>query len=35
MGLLSRMGALVRGFFGLFIGGMEQKNPEFLFEEME
>lgn len=35
MGLLSRMGALVRGFFGLFVGGLEEKNPELLFEDIK
>jgi hypothetical protein len=29
MGLFSRMGALVRGFFGMFVGGVEEKNPNF------
>lgn len=35
MGLFSRMGALIRGFFGLFVGGMEEKNPDLLFEDIK
>lgn len=35
MGLFSRLGALIRGFFGLFVGGMEEKNPELLFEDIK
>ena len=35
MGLFSRMGALIRGFFGLFVGGMEDRNPELLFEDIK
>lgn len=35
MGFFSRMGALVRGFFGLFVGGLEDKNPELLFEDIK
>lgn len=35
MGLFSRMGALIRGFFGLFVGGIEEKNPELLFEDIK
>ncbi|MCX7922766.1 MAG: PspA/IM30 family protein [Clostridia bacterium] len=35
MGLLSRMGALIRGFFGLFVGGLEDRNPELLFEDIK
>jgi len=31
MGLFSRLGALIRGFFGLFVGDMEDRNPEMLF----
>jgi len=34
MGLFSRLGALIRGFFGLFVGRMEEKNPEVLFEDI-
>ncbi len=35
MGLFSRLGALIRGFFGLFVGGMEERNPELLFEDIK
>lgn len=35
MGLFSRLGALIRGFFGLFVGGMEDRNPEALFEDIK
>lgn len=35
MGLFSRMGALIRGFFGLFVGGMEERNPDLLFEDIK
>jgi len=32
MGFFSRIGRLFRGFFGLFISGIEQRNPEALME---
>jgi phage shock protein A len=32
MAILSRIGRLVRGFFGLFISGLEEANPEALME---
>lgn len=35
MGFFSRLGALIRGFFGLFVGGIEEKNPEVLFEDIK
>ena len=35
MGLFSRLGAMMRGFFGLFVGGLEEKNPEILFEDIK
>lgn len=35
MGLFSRLGSLIRGFFGLFIGGIESNNPELLFEDIK
>jgi phage shock protein A len=35
MSFFSRLGALVRGFFGLFIGDMEEKNPDLLFEDIK
>jgi len=30
--MFKRIGNLIRGFFGLFIGGLEKKNPEALLE---
>lgn len=35
MGFFSRLGALIRGFFGLFVGGIEDRNPELLFEDIK
>lgn len=35
MGLFSRLGKMIRGFFGLFVGGLENKNPEVLFEDVK
>ena len=35
MGLFSRLGALIRGFFGIFVGGLEENNPELLFEDIK
>ncbi|HHV58828.1 MAG TPA: hypothetical protein GXX49_00745 [Clostridiaceae bacterium] len=35
MGFFSRLGALIRGFFGLFIGRLEEKNPDILFEDIK
>jgi len=35
MGLFSRLGAMIRGFFGMFVGGMEEKNPDILFEDIK
>jgi phage shock protein A len=35
MGLFSRLGAMIRGFFGLFVGGVEERNPELLFEDIK
>jgi phage shock protein A len=32
MAILARVGRLIRGFFGLFISGIEQRNPEALIE---
>ena len=32
MALFSRLGRLVRGFFGLFISGLEERNPEALMD---
>lgn len=35
MGFFSRMGSLIRGFFGMFVGGLEDRNPEALFEDIK
>ncbi len=35
MGLFSRLAAMIRGFFGLFVGGLEKNNPEVLFEDIK
>ncbi|AUS98462.1 hypothetical protein CDQ84_09745 [Clostridium thermosuccinogenes] len=35
MGLFSRLGAMIRGFFGMFVGGLEERNPEILFEDIK
>jgi phage shock protein A len=35
MGFFSRLGSLVRGFFGMFVGGLEDRNPEALFEDIK
>ncbi|MCX7746055.1 MAG: hypothetical protein N2645_04050 [Clostridia bacterium] len=35
MGFFNRLGSLMRGFFGLFIGGLEDRNPEALFEDIK
>lgn len=35
MGLFSRLGHMFRGFFGLFVGGIEERNPEALFEDIK
>jgi phage shock protein A len=35
MGLFSRLGHMFRGFFGLFVGNLEEKNPEALFEDIK
>lgn len=35
MGLFSRLGQMVRGFFGLFVGNMEERNPDALFEDIK
>ncbi len=35
MGFFSRLGSLVRGFFGMFVGGLEDRNPELLFEDIK
>ncbi|HOM02651.1 MAG TPA: PspA/IM30 family protein [Acetivibrio sp.] len=35
MGFFSRLGSLIRGFFGLFVGGIEESNPNLLFEDIK
>lgn len=35
MGFFKRIGAMIRGFFGLFVGGLEEKNPDILFEDIK
>ncbi|GAE88556.1 hypothetical protein JCM21531_2007 [Acetivibrio straminisolvens JCM 21531] len=35
MGFFSRLGSLIRGFFGLFVGGLEESNPNLLFEDIK
>jgi len=35
MGFFSRLGSMVRGFFGMFVGNLEEKNPELLFEDIK
>lgn len=35
MGFFRRLAALIRGFFGLFVGGLEESNPEVLFEDIK
>lgn len=35
MGLFSRLGALIRGFFSSLVGGAEERNPELLFEDIK
>ncbi|HOV26166.1 MAG TPA: PspA/IM30 family protein [Pseudobacteroides sp.] len=35
MGFFSRLGTMIRGFFGMFVGNLEEKNPELLFEDIK
>jgi phage shock protein A len=35
MGFFSRLGALIRGFFGRLLGRAEENNPELLFEDIK
>jgi phage shock protein A len=35
MGLFERLGRLIRGFFGLFVSGMEEKNPKAMLEDLK
>ena len=34
MGLFSRLGAMIRGFFGLFVRNVEESNPDALIEDI-
>ena len=35
MGLFSRLGSMIRGFFGLFVRDIESSNPDALFEDIK
>jgi phage shock protein A len=35
MGFFERLGRLIRGFFSLFIGGLEEKNPKLMLEDLK
>jgi len=35
MGLFERLGRLIRGFFSLFVGGLEEKNPKAMLEDLK
>ena len=35
MGFFKRLGALIRGFFSSLLGGVEESNPELLFEDIK
>ncbi|HEY8349439.1 MAG TPA: PspA/IM30 family protein [Clostridiales bacterium] len=35
MGFFKRLGALIRGFFSRLLGGVEESNPELLFEDIK
>lgn len=35
MGFFARLGRLIRGFFSLFIGGLEEKNPKAMLEDLK
>lgn len=35
MGLFSRLGQMIRGFFGLFVSGLEKANPDAMFEDIK
>ncbi|HHX17451.1 MAG TPA: hypothetical protein GX727_01160 [Clostridium sp.] len=35
MGFFSRLGSLIRGFFGGLLGGLEENNPDLLFEDIK
>lgn len=35
MSLFARLGRLIRGFFGLFVSGMEERNPKAMLEDLK
>ena len=35
MGFFSRLGTMIRGFFGSLLGGLEENNPNLLFEDIK
>ncbi len=35
MGLFSRLGVMMRGFFGVFVGNVESRNPDALLEDIK
>lgn len=35
MGFFSRLGSMIRGFFGRLLGGLEENNPDLLFEDIK
>jgi len=35
MGFFARLGRLIRGFFSLFVGGLEEKNPKAMLEDLK
>lgn len=35
MGFFERIGRLIRGFFSLFVGGLEEKNPKAMLEDLK
>ncbi|TYQ14815.1 UNVERIFIED_CONTAM: phage shock protein A (PspA) family protein [Acetivibrio alkalicellulosi] len=35
MGFFSRLGTMIRGFFGQFVGGLEENNPNLIFEDIK
>lgn len=35
MGFFERLGRLIRGFFSLFVGGLEERNPKLMLEDLK
>lgn len=35
MGFFERIGRLIRGFFSMFVGGLEEKNPKAMLEDLK